>query len=357
MIEVKNLSVQYAHRDRKAVQGVSFHVREGEFFSIVGPSGCGKTTTLRSVAGLETPCEGEIMIADKLVFSALRKYNIPPNKRGIGMVFQSYAIWPHMNVFDNVAFPLSVHRKISRHELVQRVERVLELVGLKDWIRSESTQLSGGQQQRLALARALISQPKVLLLDEPLSNLDAKLRTQMRLEIRELQRRLGMTTLYVTHDQEEALSMSDRIAVMKDGKIIQEGSPEDLYYRPVNEFVATFIGNTNILHGQWRSNQFRVDGTDFTCKSNQSVPDGPGNIMIRPEDISMVSETTYPDNVFVGKVISTMFLGQFCECKVELNQNCLLRVRLHHSYRPREGQIVKFGFPAESCIPLQTNMD
>jgi iron(III) transport system ATP-binding protein len=243
---------QERHKRVLAVDHVSLEVREGELFTLLGPSGCGKTTTLRSIAGLETPDEGEIAVAGRVLFSSAARTRVPANERGLGMVFQSYAIWPHMNVFDNVAFPLEVlprARRPRKAELRQRVERVLAVVKLDELASRDATALAGGQHQRLALARALVMEPALLLLDEPLSNLDAKLREDMRFELKRLQRELGITCLYVTHDQTEALAMSNEVAVMRDGKVEQIGRPRDIYESPQTRFVADFIGTSNFIDG------------------------------------------------------------------------------------------------------------
>src|SRR4029077_13758118 len=232
----------------KAAQDVSFEVPEGKLFTLLGPSGCGKTTTLRSIAGLERPSSGEIEVAGKVMYSSAKRIFVAPNKRNFGMVFQSYAIWPHMNVFQNAAFPLEV-RKLRKKEIEERVMRVLHAVQLDHLGDREATKLSGGQQQRLALARALVMEPQLLLLDEPLSNLDAKLRELMRFELKRLQRELRITTVYVTHDQSEALALSHEIAVMRDGHIVQIGPPRAVYDRPNSQFVADFVGTTNFVDG------------------------------------------------------------------------------------------------------------
>ena len=252
MIRVKDLEKAFAgaRGEVRALRGVSFEVGRGELFTLLGPSGCGKTTTLRCIAGLEQPLSGEIRIDDKPVFSAADGTFIPPERRNIGMVFQSYAIWPHMTVFQNVAYPLA--KAASRAEIGERVARILDRLSLGALADRLAPNLSGGQQQRVALARALVAQPQVLLLDEPLSNLDAKLREQMRFELKALQESFGITTFYVTHDQEEAMVMSDLIAVMSEGQIIQLGSPHELYERPRTPFVADFIGRTNFLPGRLR---------------------------------------------------------------------------------------------------------
>src|SRR5689334_22581776 len=249
-IEVEGLELYYG--SVPAVRGVNFDVMPGEQLTLLGPSGCGKTTTLRAVAGLERPTAGEIRIDGVPVFSAARKINIPAEKRGLSMVFQSYAIWPHMSVFDNVAYGLRV-RRASAAEIKEKVERALGMVQMSAFADRRASALSGGQQQRVALARAFVFQPSVLLFDEPLSNLDAKLRADMRIELRDLQHRLGITSVYVTHDLEEALAMSDRIVVMRDGLIAQVGPPAEIYDRPRNAFVADFVGSANLIRGRHRA--------------------------------------------------------------------------------------------------------
>src|ERR687893_507340 len=249
-----------------AIDDVSFEVKEGELFTLLGPSGCGKTTTLRSIAGLEKPDRGKIVVGDRVLFSAGgngagRPVNMPANQRGLGMVFQSYAIWPHMTVFDNVAFPLQVRRRGTRpgrREIRERVAKVLDTMELGHLADRQATKLSGGQQQRLALARAIIIEPPLMLLDEPLSNLDAKLRESLRYELKRLQRELGITSIYVTHDQIEALALSTTIAVMKEGNVLQTGRPREVYERPNCRFVAEFIGTSNFLRG-------KVVGRDGDC--------------------------------------------------------------------------------------------
>src|SRR5712692_7920598 len=251
MLQVRDLRKTYdAGRGRvQAVQDVTFTVEDGRFYTLLGPSGCGKTTTLRCIAGLERPEGGEIAVAG-VVVSNDRTF-VSPHARGIGMVFQSYAIWPHMNVFENVAYPLRVAKpRPSKAETLRAVGEALSLVGLEGLEERPAPQLSGGQQQRLALARALVRRPKLLLLDEPLSNLDAKLRERMRIELRQLQRRLRITTVYVTHDQLEALFLSHRVAVMHDGRIAQEGTPREIYQGPATGFAADFVGNATFLAGE-----------------------------------------------------------------------------------------------------------
>ena len=249
-IEVSDLHIHYG--EVPAVRGVSFDVAPGEQLTLLGPSGCGKTTTLRAIAGLEQPTSGEIRIGGAPVYSSKQRVNIPAERRGLSMVFQSYAIWPHMTVFENVAYGLRVRRE-SAARIAEKVDRALDMVQMRQFRDRGASQLSGGQQQRVALARAFVFQPSVLLFDEPLSNLDAKLRADMRIELRELQHRLGVTSVYVTHDLEEALAMSDRIVVMRDGLIAQVGVPSEIYNLPRNAFVADFVGSANLIRGRNRS--------------------------------------------------------------------------------------------------------
>ena len=248
-IEVDRLEVRYGKVP--AVAGVSFQVLPGEQLTLLGPSGCGKTTTLRAIAGLEQPTAGEIRIGGVAVYSSERRIAVPAEKRGLSMVFQSYAIWPHMTVFDNVAYGLRVRRE-NPERITEKVHRALDLVQMRALADRQASQLSGGQQQRVALARAFVFSPSVLLFDEPLSNLDAKLRADMRIELRELQHRLGITSVYVTHDLEEALAMSDRIVVMRNGLIEQIGTPAEIYDLPRNAFVADFVGSANLIRGRHR---------------------------------------------------------------------------------------------------------
>jgi ABC-type Fe3+/spermidine/putrescine transport system ATPase subunit len=248
-IEVNRLEIYYG--SVPAVRGVSFKVFPGEQLSLLGPSGCGKTTTLRAIAGLEQPTAGEIRIDGVTVYSSERRVNIRAEKRGLSMVFQSYAIWPHMTVFENVAYGLRV-RRAAAEEITEKVHHALDMVQMRSFATRRASQLSGGQQQRVALARAFVFSPSVLLFDEPLSNLDAKLRADMRIELRELQHRLGITSVYVTHDLEEALAMSDRIVVMRDGLIEQTGTPDEIYRLPNSAFVADFVGSANLIRGRHR---------------------------------------------------------------------------------------------------------
>jgi ABC-type Fe3+/spermidine/putrescine transport system ATPase subunit len=322
-IEVEDLVVRYG--DVVAVDGVSFAVRRGEHLTLLGPSGCGKTTTLRAIAGLESPTSGEIRIDGRPVFSSARRINLPPEQRDLSMVFQSYAIWPHMTVADNVAYGLQL-RKVPRDAARRRVDEVLEMVRLGGLGDRPAARLSGGQQQRVALARSIAFHPKALLLDEPLSNLDAKLRAQMRVELRELQQQIDVTSIYVTHDQEEALAISDRIIVMNGGKIEQVGTPADIYDRPRSRFVADFIGASNIVLG-------RVDPS--ASNGLVALETEPGGAVVhcsRPAHplggaAAVSIRTVYPEllreqpaestNVWPGRVVRRVFLGDSVQYFVE----------------------------------------
>ncbi|MGE5538613.1 MAG: ABC transporter ATP-binding protein, partial [Gemmatimonas sp.] len=331
------LCTDYASQDRRgkavrAAHDVSFEVEEGTFFTLLGPSGCGKTTTLRSIAGLERPVAGEIRLGEHVLFSASQKVFVAPNKRNIGMVFQSYAIWPHMTVEENVAFPLRA-LKVPRGEIKDRVAQALELVGMGGMQSRPGPLLSGGQQQRVALARALVKQPRILLLDEPFSNLDAKLREQMRIEVKLLQQRLNITVLFVTHDQVEALSLSDRIAIMKDGVVQQLGSPRTLYEEPVNEFVRDFVGKTLLFKGRVRSCDaggtvtIALDGAAECVVSARTAEAGRFQtgkavvVGVRPEDIELVSATggAVPAGMVPGRVKAALFVGERNEYRIAID--------------------------------------
>jgi iron(III) transport system ATP-binding protein len=291
-------------------------VEQGEFFTLLGPSGCGKTTTLRSIAGLERPDGGSISLRGKVVFDSRDGIFVVPNQRNVGMVFQSYAIWPHLNVFENVAFPLRASGRRNLSEISDKVERALDLVGLQGFEQRPATQLSGGQQQRVALARALVREPDVLLLDEPLSNLDTKLRERMRSELKRLQRDLGITTIYVTHDQMEGMVLSDRVAIMSGGQILQLGNPHDVYELPGSHFVADFMGATNLIAGVLRARVERpsievveTDVGPLKCAFSSECEAGTQvTISVRPENIHIGSDSVYEDsNVLEGKVTERSF--------------------------------------------------
>ncbi len=299
--------------DFTALSGVSLNIREGEFFTLLGPSGCGKTTLLRMIAGFNSIEGGDFYFGDK------RINDVPAHKRDIGMVFQNYAIFPHLTVSENVAYGLKA-RKVAKAEISRRVAEALELVQISHLADRKPNELSGGQQQRVALARAFVIEPSVLLMDEPLSNLDAKLRVQMRTVIKKLQRRLGITTIYVTHDQEEALAISDRIAVMKDGVIMQIGTPNEIYAKPQNPFVAGFIGTSNFLDCDVSGGKVTIQG-EQTLEIPMAKPfTGPGKLSARPEQL-FFSQTGMP-----GKVLFSTFLGDFVEYEVELDNGQSLTV-------------------------------
>jgi iron(III) transport system ATP-binding protein len=363
VIEIAGLAKTFGDRRSlgvRAVDNVSFKVQEGRFYTLLGPSGCGKTTTLRCIAGLERPDSGEIEVAGQKVFSFSSGTFVPAYRRPIGMVFQSYAIWPHMTVFENVAFPLRVGKqKFSADQIRQKVRHALEQVELGETEARMATQLSGGQQQRLALARALVREPQVLLLDEPLSNLDAKLRERMRVELRELQRRLRITTIYVTHDQIEALSMSNVIAVMSAGVIVQEGPPREIYLRPKTQFVAQFIGSTNQFPGKVRNLNGEGSGSvstevgEIACGiTNDLSPGTPVVVVVRPESV-VLHRKRPPEtgNVVEGKVATAMFLGEYLECSIELG-NMILQTHQPHSLALRRGDTVWIELPPEECMAL-----
>ena len=299
--------------DFTALSGVSLNIREGEFFTLLGPSGCGKTTLLRMIAGFNSIEGGDFYFGDK------RINDVPAHKRDIGMVFQNYAIFPHLTVSENVAYGLKA-RKVPKAEISQRVAEALELVQISHLADRKPNELSGGQQQRVALARAFVIEPSVLLMDEPLSNLDAKLRVQMRTVIKKLQRRLGITTIYVTHDQEEALAISDRIAVMKDGVIMQIGTPNEIYAKPQNPFVAGFIGTSNFLDCDVSGGKVTIQG-EQTLEIPMAKPfTGPGKLSARPEQLF------FSDKGMPGKVLFSTFLGDFVEYEVELDNGQSLTV-------------------------------
>jgi ABC-type Fe3+/spermidine/putrescine transport system ATPase subunit len=317
-----------------AVNGLSLEIREGEFFTLLGSSGCGKTTTLRLVGGLEKADGGEIHLGDRCLVSESRRLFIKPEKRDMGMVFQSYALWPHMTVFENVVYPLKL-RGIRGREAEKNVSEVLGLVGLAGLEERPAPSLSGGQQQRVALARALVFSPKVLLLDEPLSNLDAQLREEMRRELKNLQQRLGITVLFVTHDQIEALSLSDRIAIMKTGQLEQVGNPEEVYYRPATPFVRDFLGKTFLLPGKilkigdqhinvaiqpFETSPLSIQRSNLSAAGNGLAGVGqPVMVAIRPEQIELwAKEPEGKLNMVPASLQSVQFLGDRYECTVAL---------------------------------------
>ncbi len=349
----------------RAVNGVSFSLTPGEFYTLLGPSGCGKTTTLRCVAGLESITAGTITAGGRVLSDPRRRLELPPHLRRPGMVFQSYAIWPHMTVAQNVAFPLEVGPdRPAKSEIADRVEEALVSVELGGYGPRMATQLSGGQQQRLALARALVGRPGLLLLDEPLSNLDAKLRGAMRAELRRLQRRIGVTTLYVTHDQVEALSMSNRIAVMNGGKIVQEGRPEDVYRRPSSPFVAEFLGNSNFLNGKRAEGGeggadgfYAIDGFGgemLRAPLPEGLPVGASvNVVVRYEGASLVAASDRRANTVSGRINQVMYLGECIHYHVAIGEGGEVIVRTGPAERRfARNENVRVLFPPTECIVI-----
>jgi len=363
MLEVLGLRKEFATEDGTvtAIDDISFSIEAGQVLTLLGPSGCGKTTTLRAIAGLERPTAGIVRIAGREVVDVGRGVFVPPNKRQIGMVFQSYAIWPQMDVAGNVSFPLRVRPRGSRPgrtEIEAEVARMLEVVQLSGYQRRHATKLSGGQQQRLALARALVREPDILLLDEPLSNLDAKLRERMRFELSQLQKRLGLTMVYVTHDQEEALALSDVIAVMRHGRIEQMAGPKDIYYRPTTRFVADFVGQTNFLParvagavGEW-ANCETAHGK-LRCWNSGGLRAGdPAEVSIRPEGI--VIGTAEPDpaeGVMRARVKASVFLGPNRHHLLALGAD-ELRATAYAATDLAPGQPVWLSIAPEACVAL-----
>jgi iron(III) transport system ATP-binding protein len=318
-----------------AVKDVSFAVTRGTMVSLLGPSGCGKTTSLRCIAGLETPTAGSITIGGVTVSDVARGIEVPPDKRSIGMVFQSYAVWPHMTVFKNVAFPLK-YRKEGKQSVEERVQNVLALVGLSDFIYRPATNLSGGQQQRVALARALVAEPQLVLFDEPLSNLDAKLRERMRVELLALQQRLRFTAIYVTHDQQEALALSDQMVIMDQGIICQKGAPLEVFKSPQTPFVADFMGGSNLIRGRVIDKKdpsyvsVEIEGIDMEliclARDTQVTPKMPVMVSFRPDSTDIeprdtkksLPQTQKELNRLPARVKAALFLGQYYEYSVEV---------------------------------------
>ncbi|WP_158744460.1 ABC transporter ATP-binding protein [Acidisphaera sp. L21] len=332
MLDVAGLSKIYANTGdgpQGGLREANFTLESAAFFTLLGPSGCGKTTTLRCIAGLEQPDTGSIRVDNQVFVDTARRVSVPMNHRKIGMVFQSYAIWPHMSVFGNVAFPLQVSKdeRFSTGEITRLVDEALDRVGLAGFGGRSATRLSGGQQQRVALARAIVRKPRLLLLDEPLSNLDAALREEMRNELRRLQQQIGVTTVYVTHDQGEALEMSDRIAVMEHGRIVQLDTPREIYFRPANAFVAGFVGTTNWLSGamgEARRTGFRdvqlEGGATLICAGDVGAA-REARVSVRPERVTLrpLGDATPPEtNRLEGRVVFAGFLGTMNRYQVDV---------------------------------------
>ncbi|WP_026896176.1 spermidine/putrescine ABC transporter ATP-binding protein [Clostridiisalibacter paucivorans] len=342
IIELRNIAMEYD--GLKVLKGINLNIKENEFLTLLGPSGCGKTTTLRIIGGFLTPTEGEVLFEDKLI------NHIPPYQRQINTVFQKYALFPHMNVFENIAFGLKI-KKVSNKEINERVARMLKLVNLQGYERASVDSLSGGQQQRIAIARALINEPRVLLLDEPLGALDLKLRKEMQIELKNMQQKIGITFIYVTHDQEEALTMSDTVVVMDGGKIQQKGTPEDIYNEPTNRFVANFIGESNIVDGKMIRDYYvefadnKFDCVDKGFKSNEFV-----DVVIRPEDINVVNRE---EGMLTGIVEEVIFKGVHYEMLVAENNR---KWMIHSTKMADKGTEIGMAFGPEDIHIMEKEM-
>ena len=366
-VRIENLSKKFG--ELYAVKDVNLHIQKGDFYTFLGPSGCGKTTLLRMIAGFTTPDEGDIY------FDEQRVNDIPPWERDVGMVFQSYALWPHLSVFDNIAFGLR-ERKVPKAVIREKVNAALKMVNLEGLEKRRPSQLSGGQQQRVALARTLVIEPRLLLLDEPLSNLDAKLRVQMRNELLRLQRELGITTIYVTHDQEEALAISTRIAVMSEGVVVQQGTPKEIYETPWTQTVADFVGTSNFLEGK----VVKIDGDYVRLESQDAEsliiswrdsfekPPRSGTPLIvnlRPESIQIeaeVPETSIPNRI-QGKIMTSIYLGSLIQYEVEIASGSRIKVNTPNPRRTpllQKGESVFLTFSPHDAVLLhlpQQNSD
>jgi iron(III) transport system ATP-binding protein len=353
MIELHLKNVSKLFGETRAVDSVSLDVKSGELFFLLGPSGCGKTTCLRTIAGFYQPDEGELLFGDKQI------NNVPPHKRNIGMVFQNYALWPHMTVYENVEYGLNI-RKLPNNIKKEKVKKVLEVVQMEKYADRNPNQLSGGQQQRIALARALVIEPDILLLDEPLSNLDAKLRLEMRQEIKRIHLEAGITSVYVTHDQKEALSLADRMAVMKDGKIIQLGTPREVYNTPINRFVAYFIGETNFIDGKIKTKtngyfifetsigEIRTTGVNISEIQNLVCS-------VRPESINVLDmpKDDLP-NQLEARISSVTYLGDIEEYWLKVKNQWDVKAVINNpgTYERKSGDMVYIQFQPEDAILL-----
>jgi iron(III) transport system ATP-binding protein len=363
MVELEHLSKNFG--SELAVSDLNLSVNQGEFVTLLGPSGCGKTTTLRCIAGLERPDTGEIRIGGDVVAAPARGIYLFPEERNIGMVFQSYAIWSHMTVFDNVAYGLRV-RRAPASAIKERTMRTLELVGLAHLADRYATKLSGGQRQRVALARAIIYEPRVVLFDEPLSNLDAKLREQMRLELVRLQHEVGITSIYVTHDQAEALVMSDRVVVMDNGVIQQIGNPQAIYAQPANTFVANFIGVANLMQGVLLGRSDELCDLEIALGEGRApmrvrATGGQGAVAgqkvmlsVRPEDIFIQFEQpngVASGNLFEGEVVDTMYLGSLLACRVKVGRH-EISIQIDHHEQIAQQRKVWLSFTPDHGLCL-----
>jgi iron(III) transport system ATP-binding protein len=358
-IQIKGLTRDYYSEGKRirALDNVDLTIPANQIFTLLGPSGCGKTTLLRCIVGLESPDAGEVIIGDEVVWSKEKGIFVPPEKRGLGMVFQTYAIWPHMNVFDNVAFPLQ-NRNATKDEIRRSVAKVLEFVQLEGFEKRPATKLSGGQQQRVALARALVAEPKVILFDEPLSNLDAKLREETRKELRSFLTELKITAVYVTHDRIEALALSDRIAVMRSGAIVEEGDPKKIYFNSDHRFVADFIGRANLIPGTVQS----LEGSHAVIETgigqivglnSQELETGrEAMLCVRPEFMKLAStDEAGGRNVFKGKAETLIFVGEAYEGEIRIG-DALLTTTISPTLDVGEGDEVFISFDPDHCFLL-----
>lgn len=355
-IRIQGVSKYYSSEGKiiKALDSVDLTIPSNQIFTLLGPSGCGKTTLLRCIVGLEVPDTGEISIGGEVVWSKEKNISIPPEKRGLGMVFQTYAIWPHMNVFDNVAYPLQV-RGVPKDVIRQRVEKTLRFVQMEGYEKRPATKLSGGQQQRVALARALVAEPKVILFDEPLSNLDAKLREETRKELRTFLGKLKITAVYVTHDRIEALALSDTIAIMRAGKIIEVGSPQKIYFDADHQFVADFIGRANLIKATVRAQEGGYTIVDsglgtIACQ-HRDIPIGSEvTLCIRPEFIRIAGgEGSGGKNVVSGHVESLVFIGEAYEGDIRIGSERLV-AKIDPDTNLKEGDSVHFSLDPAHCL-------
>ena len=348
LIDLKGISKEFD--GTQVLRNIDLYVRKKEFVTLLGPSGCGKTTTLRIIGGFEYPTEGRVLFEGKDIT------DLPPYKRRVNTVFQKYALFPHLNVQDNIAFGLKI-AKVPRDEIRRRVDRMLDMVNLSGYGKRGVDQLSGGQQQRIAIARALVNEPEVLLLDEPLGALDLKLRKEMQLELKSMQQRLGITFIYVTHDQEEALTMSDTVVVMRDGVILQIGDPKRIYDEPANAFVADFIGESNILRGTMvRDELVHFSGNDFPCVDSGFGENTPVDVVVRPEDIMLVGEDI---GQISGVVQSVLFKGVHYEMMIDAGETVF---KVHSTVMQPQGSrvginIVPFNIHIMKPMPKEARND
>jgi iron(III) transport system ATP-binding protein len=356
-IQIQGVSKYYFSGGKtiKALDHVDLTIPANHIFTLLGPSGCGKTTLLRCIVGLETPDTGEIRIGGQVVWSKDKNISISPEKRGLGMVFQTYAIWPHMNVFDNVAYPLQI-RNVPKDVIRQRVAKTLGFVHLEGFEKRPATKLSGGQQQRVALARALVAEPKVILFDEPLSNLDAKLREETRKELRIFLSELKITAVYVTHDRVEALALSDTIAIMREGRIIEVGDPKKIYFDARHRFVADFIGRANLVKATVRaqeSDRTIVDcglGT-IACARHDAPLGSEVTLCIRPEFIRLAKGGAGGANVVNGRIETLIFVGEAYEAEIRVGEELLL-AKIEPDAQLEEGSAVSFSLDPAHCLLL-----